>query len=420
LNDLLHAGAKLQVNIFDVLIWFRQYRFVFSADIEKMIRQIRVHPEDYKYQRIIWLDDQDRLTPYEFTTVTYGLVYAPFLALRVLQQLTVDEGDRYPQAVATMMKGRYVDDIFGGADDTAQAQIIIQQLSHICMAGGFPLKKWISNDHTILSSIPKEDRLDSSDVHIDDNLVVHSLGLLWHPATDSLQFRLDSIPMNNVTKRIMLSTIAKIFDPLGFLTPVVVVAKILLQSLWILKIDWDQPLSPRVEEEWTNFAISCQDVPKIEFPRWLGTKSSRTMELHSFCDASLKAMAAVVFSRSIGSDGKISTQFVCSKTKVAPIKRLTIPRLELSGAVLLIKLISQILRVIDKSTIKIYLWTDSSITFVWINNHPSRWKDFVHNRVCFIQESLPNANWKFIPGSKNPADLATRGLSAKQLSSMDL
>lgn len=420
LNDLLHAGAKLQVDIFDVLIWFRQYRFVFSADIQKMFRQIRVHPDDYKYQRIIWLDDQERLTPYELTTVTYGLVCAPFLALRVLQQLTVDEGDRYPHAVPTMMKGRYVDDIFGGADDIVQAKMIIQQLSHICMAGGFPLKKWISNDRSILSSIPKDDRLDSSDVLIDDNLVVHSLGLLWHPATDSFQFKLDSIPMSNVTKRIMLSTIAKTFDPLGFLTPVVVVAKILLQSLWTMKLDWDQPLPPRIEEEWINFAVGCQDVPKIEFPRWLGTKSSSTMELHGFCDASLKAMAAVVFSRSIGSDGQISTQLVCSKTKVAPIKRHTIPRLELSGAVLLTKLITQILRVIDNRTIQVYLWTDSSITLVWINNHPSRWKDFVHNRVCFIQESLPNAKWNFIPGTENPADLATRGLSARQLSSLDI
>lgn len=201
---------------------------------------------------------------------------APFLALRVLQQLTMDEEDRFPQAVPTMMKGRYVDDLFGGADDTAQAQIIIQQLSHLCMAGGFPLKRWISNDHTILNSIPKEDRLDSSDVHIDDNLVVHSLGLLWHPATDSLQFRLDSIPMNNVTKQIRLLTTA-------FLAPVVVVAKILLQSLWTLKIDWDQPLPPRVEEEWTNFAVNCQDVRKIEVPRWLGTTSSNTMELLLQC-----------------------------------------------------------------------------------------------------------------------------------------
>ncbi|XP_012524163.1 uncharacterized protein LOC105829678 [Monomorium pharaonis] len=420
LNDLLHSGAKLQVNIFDVLIWFRQHHFVFSADIEKMFRQIRIHPEDSKYQRIIWFNEHGHFTTYELTTVTYGLVCAPFLALRVLQQLTEDEGDHYPQATATMRRGRYVDDLFGGADDLAQAQAIVQQLSQLCMAGGFPLKKWISNDPMILSSIPKEDRLDSSNVHIDDNLIVHSLGLLWHPARDSFQFRIDSIPMNTVTKRIMLSTIAKIFDPLGFITPVVIVAKILLQSLWTLKVDWDQALPPSIVEQWTNFATSCRDVPGLEFPRWLSTTTSSTMELHGFCDASLKATAAVVFSRSKGSDGKISTQLICSKAKVAPMKRHTIPRLELSGAVLLTKLILQILKVIDKSTIRIYLWTDSSITLLWITNHPSRWKDFVHNRVCFIQESLPNATWNFVPGIENPADLATRGLSPRQLSATKL
>jgi len=133
--------------------------------------------------------------------------------------------------------------------------------------------------------------------------------------------------------------------------------------------------------------------------------------LDSFTDsASQKAMAASVYIRTTNPDGNITTILLASKTKVSPLKRLTIPRLELSGAVLLTKLVHHIVTIHDFPGISIYLWTDSAITYTWINNHPSRWKEFVHNRVCFIQETLPQVIWCFVSGKENPADLATRGL----------
>ncbi|XP_012235059.2 uncharacterized protein [Linepithema humile] len=380
-----------------------------------MFRQIKIHPDDWKYQRIIWLDQNQQLTPYELTTVTYDMVCAPFLALRVIQQLTQDEGSRFPQASSTITRGRYVDDIFGGADSITETQELVEQVKQLCMAGGFPLQKWISNESTILNSIPLKSRLDSSIIRIDDNLIVHSLGLLWHPATDNFGFLSEPFKTEIVTKRNMLSTIAKVFDPLGFLSPVMVTAKILLQELWTLRLDWDQPLPSNIVNEWTRFVENCKTIPDLKFPRWLGTTASQSLEIHEFCDASSRAMAAVVYSRTISTNGQIHIQLVCSKTKVAPLKRLTIPRLELSGAVLLTKLVSQVLRVLQKEALKIYLWTDSSITLTWISNHPSRWKDFVHNRVCFIQETLPSASWNFVPGTENPADLATRGITPSQL-----
>lgn len=110
-----------------------------------MFRQINVHPDDWKYQRILWLDKQHRITPYELTTVTYGTRAAPFLAGRVLNQLILDEGDNYPLAVEPMTRGQYVDDISGGADDPDQLKQISQQLIKLCNAGGFPLAKWKSN-----------------------------------------------------------------------------------------------------------------------------------------------------------------------------------------------------------------------------------------------------------------------------------
>ncbi|XP_018401629.1 PREDICTED: uncharacterized protein LOC108778806, partial [Cyphomyrmex costatus] len=175
LNDLLHTGAKLQIDLFDVLIWFRHFRYVFSSDMEKMYRQIDVHPHDWNFQRILWCDQSHNLRAYQLTTVTYGLACAPFLALRTIQQLLNDEGSKYPLAAPSLRKGRYVDDLFGGADTVEEAQAVVSQLTQLCMAGGFKLKKWSSNHSEILTSIPKDEQIPYLTIGSDDDTIVHTL-----------------------------------------------------------------------------------------------------------------------------------------------------------------------------------------------------------------------------------------------------
>ncbi|XP_018399383.1 PREDICTED: uncharacterized protein LOC108777081 [Cyphomyrmex costatus] len=188
LNDLLHTGAKLQIDLFDVLLWFRQFRYVFSSDMEKMYRQIEVHPHDWDFQRILWCDQSLNLRAYQLTTVTYGLACAPFLALRTIQQLLLDEGSKYPLAASSLQKGRYVDDLFGGADSIEQAQEVVSQLTQLCMAGGFKLKKWSSNQSEILASIPKEEQISCLTVGFDNEAIIQTLGLQWLPSSDLFQF----------------------------------------------------------------------------------------------------------------------------------------------------------------------------------------------------------------------------------------
>ncbi|XP_039315422.1 uncharacterized protein LOC105198944 [Solenopsis invicta] len=418
LNDLLHTGPKLQTDLFDVLIYFRLFRYVFSTDIEKMFRQVKMHPDDWRFQRILWLDHMNELRTYQLTTVTYGLACAPYLALRTLQQLAEDEGSRFPLAITSLTKGRYVDDIFGGADSIEQTKEIVTQLNQLCMAGGFNLQKWSSNQVEVLTEIPEKNRIAHFTVNIKDNVAVKTLGLHWITTTDTFQFTFNlSIP-DVITKRVILSNIAKLFDPLGFLAPVIITAKIFIQQLWSNKLGWDDPLPEALALKWTNFVMSLQDTPRLTFPRWIGYMSDLKIELHGFCDASQQAVAAVVYIRTENQNREIKTALLCSKTKVAPLKKLTIPRLELTGAVLLTKLVSHVLKVLNLKNVPLLLWTDSTITYTWLNHHPYRWKDFVHNRVCYVQEVLPQAVWKFVPGVENPADLATRGLTPNQLSQM--
>lgn len=406
----------MQVDLFEVLIWFRKFRYVFSADVEKMYRQIKVSQSDWDFQRILWFDSSKNITTYQLTTVTYGLACAPFLALRSFEQLVNDEGNKFPLAVPVLREGRYVDDIFGGGNSVSQAQEVAKQTMQLCMAGGFPLQKWVSNHPSILRSIPTDKQADSLTIKIEENTIIQTLGLSWRPSSDSFHFITEMSSITTITKRTVLSTIAKLFDPLGLISPVIIKAKILMQELWSIKLEWDDPLPTTTAIQWETFINQLQGTSLLTFPRWISSNSDQNLEIHGFCDASQQAICAAVYTRVTNNNGEMISTLVCAKTKVAPLKRLTIPRLELSGAVILTKLVTRVLAVLKLNNPAIYMWTDSAVTYAWINNHPSRWKDFVHNRVCFIQVTLPNAVWKFVPGTDNPADCATRGMTPDQLS----
>lgn len=239
LNDLLHTGAKLQNNVIDVLLWFRRFRCVFSTDVEKMYRQVLVHADDQRFQRILWRDSSGGVSVYNLSTVTYGLACAPFLALRVLNQLIEDEGTRFPLAVPALSKGRYVDDIFGGGDSVQEVQKIAQEVSLLCKAGGLPLRKWVSNYPDMLKNIPKDHQLSNDSLSIDQPTSISALGLLWQPSKDVFTFSVGTLTATPFTKRSISSKIARLFDPLGLIAPVIIKGKILLQQLWTVEVGWD-------------------------------------------------------------------------------------------------------------------------------------------------------------------------------------
>ncbi|XP_063981496.1 uncharacterized protein LOC135164771 [Diachasmimorpha longicaudata] len=417
LNEIMHTGAKLQRDIADVLLFTRRHKLIFMTDITKMFRQIGVHQDDWPLQQILWADANGNVTTYQLTTVTYGTRSAPFLSIRVLNQLVEDEGSNYPLAVEPLTKGRYVDDICGGADSEEELLKTAHHVTQLCQSGGFPLAKWHSNSAGLLSTL----RLDSTshDQKVIEDSITKILGVSWHPGTDSFTFSIARPETNSISKRIILSETAQLFDPLGFLAPVVVRAKILLQALWIEKLGWDDPVSPTTAHRWRQFRDELNQLSEVTVPRWLGLLKGFDVEVHGFSDASQVAMAAVIYLKVPHLPGNGIT-LVCSKTKVAPLKRLTIPRLELTAALLLAKLIRYVQDQLNLSAAPTYLWTDSSVTLTWISSHPSRWKEFVRNRVALIQELTQPSHWRLVPGKENPADCASRGLTAQQLAAHKL
>ncbi|XP_044005465.1 uncharacterized protein LOC122850372 [Aphidius gifuensis] len=435
LNDLLYDGPCLLNNLSDVITRWRRYKIVFSADVEKMYRQIFIHEDDQEKQRILWRPTPtEQIKSYTLKTVTYGLKPAPFLALATLRQLEKDEGINYPLTSSVISQESYVDDIFSGANTPLECMEKIEQLRALFKAGGFPLKKWLSNNDTILSVVPPEDREQSSTLNIQDVEVFKQLGVQWHRKDDTFTFSSPSVSNNtrlNATKREVLSKVAQLFDPLGWITPVIVTGKIFLQKLWNKRVDWDEQLDNELQLEWQTYCKHLQDVNCLKIPRWLHTAPDNlSVEIHGFSDASNVALGAAVYLRVKQHNNIIMSTLVLAKSKVAPLQhqnnsknkkiRITTPRLELSAAVLLVQSIKQIQLSLQLNNIPVHLWTDSTIVYYWIQNDPDKFKQFVSNRLKLIKNSFNSettpVKWHHVPGHDNPADLASRGLQPKQLS----
>jgi hypothetical protein len=210
------------------------------------------------------------------------------------------------------------------------------------------------------------------------------------------------------TRRSILSFVAKLYDPLGWVVPVVITAKILLQEFWLLKNDWDAPIPEELVQRWKNYVDDLPHLTHARVPRWIGqSKESLSLEVHGFADASNRAYAAVVYLRVIHSESNFQVSLICAKTKVASVKTISRPRLELNAVVLLSRLLIWTKQALSLSSAPIYGWTDSTITLAWLKQHPSKWTTYVANRVAKVQTSLSSATWHHVSSKEKPADCAS-------------
>ncbi|XP_075163105.1 uncharacterized protein LOC142235730 [Haematobia irritans] len=420
LNDALFTGPVLQADIMSLILNWRMFKYVFNADISKMYRQVVVNPKHVPYQRILYrASPDDEICDYQLKTVTFGVNCAPFLALRTLLQLAEDEKEKYPIGSKILKYNMYVDDSLVGSHTVKDAVEARDQLIGILKSGGFQLRKWTSNNIDILKDLPLDHLLNKDFLDFGEKSTTKMLGVRWNAVEDSFYFVTEKLPQKeSFTKREVLSAIARLFDPLGWLSPVLVKAKILLQLMWLDKIDWDDPITPLTLIKWRRFVSDYGEIDKITIPRWVHYSPNCIVEFHGFSDSSELAYAAAVYIR-IEVEGNIYTQLLVSKSKVAPIKKLSVPRLELCGALLLAKLADAILPQLQIQQCAFFPWTDSTIVLSWLRKPSHSWTTFVANRVAIIQEKVNNS-WGHVGTSENPADLATRGLTPLEIKGCDL
>ncbi|XP_046406317.1 uncharacterized protein LOC124171219 [Ischnura elegans] len=422
LNDMLLVGPKLHQDISALIIRFRLHKVALIGDICKMYRMIELRPEERAYQHIIWRPNSDSdLQEYELNTVTFGLASSPYLAMRTIKQLCIDEALRYPCAADVVSRDLFVDDLVTGTASPQKAKSLITEINNLMNAGGFQVRKWASNLVEVLQELPSDLCQIEVNFNYDQVPSIKLLGIYWEAKSDTFCYHVRQWETPN-TKRGILSTIARIFDPLGWIAPIVFWAKYLMQNLWKLKPGWDDELPSSTLKLWKEFVKQLPSLVAVKIPRWIGKDTTLNIECYisqilGFCDASERGYCASVYVRMGDLAEKGTVHLVLSKTRVAPIKTQSIPRLELLGAVLLSKLIKFVFDCISgmvKIT-RVFAWTDSSTVLTWLDTPPHRLKTFVAHRIMQIKENAIGITWNHIKTQDNAADIGSRGCLPSEL-----
>lgn len=351
--------------------------------------------------------------------LAFGLNYAPCGAIQTMNTLADQNQYKFPDAATVIKRDTYVDDVTSGSHDTSSALQLQSDLMNVLQSAKFYLKKWASNSNKILLAVPESSREVQVPLSLNPDKSIKTLGIHWKTTTDTLSFCVNYNNSVPVTKRFALSTIAKIYDPLGLVSPVVCKAKIFIKMIWRCKLDWDDPLPDELLKGWNTLASNLPLLSDISIDRWLRTNlNSCSIELHGFCDASFEAYGAVVYLRiTDSSTGEVSSSIIMSKSKITPSSLPTIPRLELCAALLLAKLMKYIIlsfRVISIQLENCRFWTDSEVVLHWLRGEAGKWKIFVANRVQKINVNL----WNHVSTKENPADYVSRGLLPSQLNKL--
>ncbi|GFX20185.1 uncharacterized protein TNCV_1437451 [Trichonephila clavipes] len=360
LNDFQYNGGVIQEDLYAQMLRFRTYTYAFTADIKMMHRTILINPKQRNLQRIVWCESEHESPKiYELSTVIYGTVSAPYLAQRTVTQLSMDEEANFPIAASVLRNNLYMDDVLCGAATLEEATVLRQQLKEILKSAGMELHKLCAN-HEKLSPDPEQN------YNFATLTETKILGVSWKPNLDCFLIKLKVCLDSSYTKRDVLSTIAKIFYPVGLMAPVISKAKIFLQRLWRSKLEWNDLLPTEKYREWQQFLVSLENINNIEIPRRILVAFPEVIEIHGFADASEWCYGAAVYCKSKNLKSETLVRLITSKSRVAPIKSLTIPRLELCAAVLLAKLVKRVVAALQLETAELYLWSDSMIVLAWL------------------------------------------------------
>ncbi|XP_043190423.1 uncharacterized protein LOC122364269 [Amphibalanus amphitrite] len=360
---------------------------------------------------------------YQMEVVIFGAKSSPATASYVLRKALLDYGaetdkvlSRSPEQLA---KSFYMDDCLFSCMTEDAAKQLYADVKEALERGGFHLTKWRSSSPAVLKGVPESEKASASASLClrSSHTAEKTLGIAWEEDEDTLGFRLQAKEVS-ATKRGVLSKVSTIFDPLGIAAPVTVRAKMMMQRLWWKHLEWDEPLPEPELSQWLEWLSEAEKLNEVVMQRCVNPSDPGTLrrQLHVFCDASESAFGAVAYWRTTSSDGLHHCRFLIGKCRVAPLKRLSIVRLELQAAVLGARLVATVLGEITQPPDDIFCWTDSKVVQQYLGNETRRFKTFVANRLAEIHELTHNACWLHVPGKLNPADDCSRGVSVLMLS----
>lgn len=410
LNSIQMTGPKLQYDSQLQTMRFRRHKYAVATDITKMFNRIGLNPDQWDLHRLFWRESEDKpLKEYVMTVVIFGEASSAYNAVRSMIQCANDHAENYPEASDTIIKSFYMDDGIFGCDNENELKILCKEVEFVLNQGHFMLKGWVSNSEKVESYL---NSYDSNEIIIGEKDEEKILGLRWLKKSDelSISVNLDETKECN-TKRSILSEIAKLYDPNGFIAPIVVKAKMLMQNIWRLtELSWDDKVPPQISKEWAEIYADLPLLKGFKVSRWLKTNKKCKAQIHAFCDASEKAYGTAIYVRVENESKEIFCSLLSAKSKVAPLKDMTIPRLELLAAFMLSEQLEAIVEACGFDYSNVTLWSDSMVALSWIKKHPTELKAFVSNRVQKIQEKTKQCIWKHVRSGDNPADLVSRGM----------
>lgn len=415
LNSECLQGPDLNNKLLHVLLCFREYEFAVMADVQAMYHQVKIPNKDKNALRFLWLEGNN-IKEYRMNSHLFGGVWCASSSTYALRKSVLD----FPCSnliQQTVRKNMYVDDMLKSVPTVSEVIEVIVDTKRVLSCGRFNLTKFVTNNKDLLKYVNEEDR--AAEVkEIKPDVHCKALGIKLDVNQDEFYYvnKLSDF-QGNVTKRHILSQLSSMYDPLGLISLVVHPCKVLFQQTTRLKLDWDAPVPSELAHKWLNCLKSLRFISELRFPRCICPKGfvSGAMEIHNFADASEVGYGAYSYLRVINPDGKIHVTLLASKSRLAPIKQISIPRLELCAMVLAVQLNSTICQELNLEIINSTFWSDSQIAIAYVQNESKRFKTFVGNRVATIlRHSDPN-QWRYVNSDQNPADVLSRGCCAQSV-----
>ena len=385
LNNCQEAGPNLLPDVGGLAMKFQNNPIGLIMDISKMFFQIKIPKSQKDLHRFFAFQKVFRQAK-----LLFGEASSPYLAAETVSVHAEAKFNELRLAAEAVKDQLYIDDTITGSKTKEEAIQLVTELIQLFKTMSMKVHKINSNNKKVLEAF---------DPDLLENVEVSSiLGIEWDTQADTLALKQPNFKNECSTKREFLATLASIYDPLGFQAPLTCWGKSLMQAFWAKNFDWDSKIPDNLVKQLKEWLRATSDIPK--FPRFWGEIET----IHVFCDASENAYAAVAY----GASKEGQANFIMAKTRVKPLKEMTIPRLELQGAVLAANMSEYIQEHLGKHVV--HFWTDSSIVLGWIKSDTAKYKVFVGNRIKLIQQKTKTENWKWVPGAENPADIPSRGL----------
>ena len=422
LNDTLMKGPTFMNNLVGVLIRFRKNKIALVADVEAMFHQVRVEPSHTNALRFLWWKDGDLNNEpivCQMLVHLFGATSSPSCANFSLRQTAIEFGHLYKPVISSIINNNfYVDDCLVSLPSVEDAIYVYNSLTSILARRGFHLTKWIANHEEVLNEISESERSKRAQQYLvggptDDRV----LGIQWNVNDDQFTFDV-KLTHKPSTRRGILSTVASLYDPLGFVAPVLLKAKRLLQVLCKQNLGWDDPIGEPKLEQWKDWIEALHDLNAVKVPRCFKPSEFGkvvSVQIHHFADASSYGYGTCSYLRLEDEFGSVCLSFIIGKSRLAPVKSVSIPRLELTAAVLAVRLDVLVRKEIDLPVGSSYFWIDSTAVLYCIKNSTKRFPVFVANRLAIIENHTSVEQWHHVPSKQNPADIASRGVEASKL-----